>query len=508
MGTEPPSAAVQQENESTQEHDPSSTSPKLTPGTFVQIVNLKDHVWMEGRTGRLVEEKWGGKWLVDLDNEDGKRSQFRKRWLVPGNNVQIAVARPVQYYQSASPPEIKYNVVGSWDNWSLKATDALKWDPAACCVYRQIDVGDAGVESFQILVGCDWHQCIHPNRVQELDWQRVEEASFRQASEVSALPSACASKSAGMKLNFVGPDRDSHGKNWQLGQGHEQGARYELRMTLWEDETVASMEIELKVKPENKRTYASIDPNIGLYLVGSWNEWKPAAAKRMLWDAEQHCLKGEIPLSTDGLEKFQILIDRNWNWCLHPEKRTAPFPAEGCALKAPDARGHTKDWYLGYDGVKGAFYEVKVRCFLDGTAAHVDVSGPTLPATMRCFMQEPPSAEYHLIGDFVDWKMDSAIEMTWDPVEKRLKGEIVITRQFRQLQEFQIIMNRSWQMCIHPDKRDVSIDERFKLCGPDQVGNGRNWLIGFEGDTIGAKWEVQLRLYADGKPASVRAVRV
>eukprot|EP00971_Amphidinium_carterae_P134710 2669620-Amphidinium_carterae.1 len=355
MGTEPPSAAVQQENESTQEHDPSSTSPKLTPGTFVQIVNLKDHVWMEGRTGRLVEEKWGGKWLVDLDNEDGKRSQFRKRWLVPGNNVQIAVARPVQYYQSASPPEIKYNVVGSWDNWSLKATDALKWDPAACCVYRQIDVGDAGVESFQILVGCDWHQCIHPNRVQELDWQRVEEASFRQArsydtllpppplrqttevlqntfdarpgnekaSEVSALPSACASKSAGMKLNFVGPDRDSHGKNWQLGQGHEQGARYELRMTLWEDETVASMEIELKViniqqqailevKPENKRTYASIDPNIGLYLVGSWNEWKPAAAKRMLWDAEQHCLKGEIPLSTDGLEKFQILIDRNW----------------------------------------------------------------------------------------------------------------------------------------------------------------------------------------------------
>lgn len=77
-------------------------------------------------------------------------------------------------------------VVGSWDDWTFG--EVMAFDEQQRCYFLEMQVGEAGHESFQILCEGDWDMCLHPDK----------EARGNQ------------------KHKLCGPDADGHGKNWTI----------------------------------------------------------------------------------------------------------------------------------------------------------------------------------------------------------------------------------------------------------------------------------------------------
>uniref|UniRef100_A0A7S2FX52 Uncharacterized protein n=1 Tax=Alexandrium andersonii TaxID=327968 RepID=A0A7S2FX52_9DINO len=106
-------------------------------------------------------------------------------------------------------------VVGSWDDWTYG--EVMAFDEQQRCYCLEMQVGEEGQESFQILCEGDWDMCLHPDR-----------------EDASALAS-----------RLCGPDADGHGKNWTIREKETvPGMVYRILLKVDENDVALKVEWE------------------------------------------------------------------------------------------------------------------------------------------------------------------------------------------------------------------------------------------------------------------------
>merc|ERR1712048_791674 len=126
--------------------------------------------------------------------------------------------------------------------------------------------------------------------------------------------------------------------------------------TLLQRQAVTSNWLD-KSAPVRLPKYSSIK------IVGTWNDWKEPC--EMAWKAFRQCYCFKFQTSSQGWESFQILLDGNWQKCLHPDKCDAR-PDSDHRLCGPDNQGHRKNWTIDA-GASGVWYEARLHLSDDGS---------------------------------------------------------------------------------------------------------------------------------------------
>lgn len=185
-------------------------SSNFYPGSRVVLGNLKSVPELNGVYGTIIEQK-GDRWQVKLDNNQGEKL-LKANNLQPVNGSDPSVAAAGYPQHAAEPPKAaqqksaaagtRHCIIASWRGWQ---PDDMRWDASRSCYTYEVELGQAGVESFQIWVNGDTNACIHPD---------------------------CRDGSPHSPHKICGPDGRGHGLNWTIGryQGDQAapGARYEI----------------------------------------------------------------------------------------------------------------------------------------------------------------------------------------------------------------------------------------------------------------------------------------
>lgn len=85
-------------------------------------------------------------------------------------------------------------------------------------------------------------------------------------------------------------------------------------------------------------------PDFKLYIVGTWNNWKPE--EMIWWQKMAFATSGNVVLGDKGTESFQLLLDGEWHHAIYPHVEDAN-PWEDHTVLGPDGRGEGKNWTIG-----------------------------------------------------------------------------------------------------------------------------------------------------------------
>mmetsp|Transcript_91160 Transcript_91160/g.256990 ORF Transcript_91160/g.256990 Transcript_91160/m.256990 type:complete len:417 (+) Transcript_91160:466-1716(+) len=181
-------------------------------GSRVVVRGLADKPQLDGVTGTLIEKKWKGNWIVDLDDEEGKKRRLRRRWLINDANLEVSDKPEMKKYSAENGrPKQQYYIVGTWNDFVPRR---MTWDHDRRCWTFEARVGSNGFECFQIWLDRDKKKAVHPDT----------------ANAGNYVP-----------WELCGPDAHGDNKNWSFGDGSE-NVRFEVRLFLWEDESPQAVE--------------------------------------------------------------------------------------------------------------------------------------------------------------------------------------------------------------------------------------------------------------------------
>lgn len=476
---------------------------QLCAGDRVVIQGMVEKEKLNGTSGVLVAMT-GDRWQVRLDGKG--------RWLLKTVHL-VKVDVPTVDLRKHS-----ISIVGTFDNW--KEVHEMKWDTDCKCYYYEIKLGSDKEESFQILLDKNWKQCLHPDK--------------NDANPYSAY-------------NLLGPDDSGHSKNWTIGKHASDkaavGARYRISLTLLEDgnprkvnwSRIADEAAQAEVPPATTPTANSVAAQAEapaatdgsaeadgraqlprykkVCITGEFNDWQTSAM--MQWDESRRTYHHKVKLGYSKQESFQLLVDGDWLKCIHPDENDGNFRT-GSFLCGPDDDGHEKNWTIGLHphdkAARGAEYQVRLVLKDDGSPDVVDWArldksgvpdpGPAPPAPVKL----PQHKKMSICGSWNDWK---AQDMKWDADRRcyHLAMDIGIER----LESFQLWLDGDSKRCLHPSCEDGSPFTENRICGPDNLGHGKNWSIGLhflERADHGVRFEVRLFLTDDGAARLVDWVRI
>jgi len=244
-------------------------------------------------------------------------------------------------------------------------------------------------------------------------------------------------------------------------------------------------------------------------IAGTWNGWRPQA---MSWDAEHRCYHFGVTLGDAGQESFQIWAGGSPGACLHPDEDGAcPYFDYGlCGL---DASGEGRNWAIGKhpldQGARGASYRVRLFLTENGSADRVDwvregTAAASLqrpgPAVAPLFKHAPLGLPQHssvtIVGSWDGW---AARGMGWSAFHQCYFHRLKVGGEGRE--SFQVLLDGRWDKCLHPDRADACSGTDHRLCGPDDRGHEKNWVI--TADAAGAWYEVRLFLSSNGSAERV-----
>jgi len=280
-----------------------------------------DHPSITALTQHLVEES---KAVPPADVRQRKPKQPRQRRpkarALPGRGPQGPVQQgPSKRQQLLARARLSLDlrveqpcIAGTWEDW---AVHEMTWNPRNKCYQYNVELGSNGWESFQILSKGDWRRCVYPDTP-------------------DGGPHA--------DSTLCGPDDEGHGKNFTIGRHASdrgaEGDRYEVKLFLQADNSPGRVDWVRTLRgtevPESNTTP---------YIVGTWSGW---AADAMDWNGDGQCYEYEVEVGSAGWESFQILMNREWSRCLHPDRRDG-CPHHPHALQGPDDGGHGKNWTIG-----------------------------------------------------------------------------------------------------------------------------------------------------------------
>jgi len=108
-----------------------------------------------------------------------------------------------------------------------------------------------------------------------------------------------------------------------------------------------------------KKAHAMVAPK-NYSIVGTWDDWEPT---EMSWNAEAECFEHRVIMGDSGSESFKVLLDGDWDKCVHPDRKDAS-PHMAHDVLGPDDGGLDEEWTIGLDekddSAEGAVYKVRM----------------------------------------------------------------------------------------------------------------------------------------------------
>eukprot|EP00930_Biecheleria_cincta_P034635 TRINITY_DN23908_c0_g1_i1.p1 TRINITY_DN23908_c0_g1~~TRINITY_DN23908_c0_g1_i1.p1 ORF type:complete len:1914 (+),score=347.51 TRINITY_DN23908_c0_g1_i1:40-5781(+) len=268
------------------------------------------------------------------------------------------------------------------------------------------------------------------------------------------------------------------------------------------------------------------EPVRGYYVAGSWSSW---AKPEMMEEESADCFALTVRLGRGRCEEFQIWLDADAEKALHPGAiqsagGTEVFgPSADCPqhtwricspIQAQEHRSGAEDDVLKHSSyaddiaeaalaesseqkpeqdhsvslqssptAKEALNEYRIRLHVAGKWRLVDwqqvVDGKEMPPCWDGVDTLPPlfpvstrpqSLSYHIMGSWSCWTLE---EMECDGSGTNF-SEIQLESGY---EEFQIALDGDWDRVLYPGCSRAGIRDANPVHGPDDSGQGRNWLI-------------------------------
>jgi len=221
------------------------------------------------------------------------------------------------------------------------------------------------------------------------------------------------------------------------------------------------------------------------YLSGSWACWDLVELEKDPGSAGTYSL--DVMLTPLKLE-FQIIRNEDWMQRVYPDVDDGL--GDAFTRVAPvNELGRGKNW--GIDGDDGDIFRITLqrnpRDLSDITVFWDKIDHKPVVV--------PPS-RYFLVGSPNGWGADGKFhEFVWKEAAQGYLCSVTLTAK---ITEFQILVNKDWDKCIHPDKRECSQIQAHEVKGPDGDNHDLNWHIGKSaadkariGDTFLVKLELE-----------------
>jgi len=363
--------------------------------------------------------------------------------------------------------EHNYQIVGSWSGWEA---------------VEDMDIQEGGSYMFTVTLGVNRWEKFY--LIQDNDPQRKIYPAYTDSSR---------------DCPCVGPHKGGKGLFWLLDgrEGISQhpedygnpGDKYVVTFS-WATGKLKDLTWE---RAEEAHSNA-VDKG-AYYIMGSWTCWEFAELRPM--DGREGCYGMEVQMTSLRLI-FQIVRNKDLHQRIYPEVHPAGTGGKsGSFVLGPDGDGRGAHWEI--DGEPGdVFTIVFCRTWLDDFE------------TMRLKWHKTghrevvePEPRYFLVGSPTNWDADGDfIELARQPSGTAFVCEVTITRL---PEEFQLLENKLWSRCIHPDKQECLQNQKHTVVKNDQ-GHGLNWNIGKTsadkaqiGDTfivrldVGEQWRVSWR---------------
>mmetsp|Transcript_74530 Transcript_74530/g.210562 ORF Transcript_74530/g.210562 Transcript_74530/m.210562 type:complete len:621 (+) Transcript_74530:2-1864(+) len=344
---------------------------------------------------------------------------------------------------------------GTWSAWST--LEEMEQAPDGS-YYGEITLGETCMEQFHIVLRSDPTRAIRPV---------VPKASPRARIE--------------------GPDRGGHGRNWLIDgrrPGLPAGTTYAVRFA-WEDQKWITWE----PIPDQPTEPACWEPERypHVYAIeASFTNWGPR-------DMTKHPDEPDLWELTATLgnksEEFRFVRDRDPSQMIYPPVVVAS--SSDVPVVGPDEGGAGKAFAVY--GTKGERIHISLRV-KDGD---ITVSASTQSKGEVTWQSLPGRTKdtFNITGSHNGWSID--------PLEAVPNATDVYACQFlvgpTGSEEFQIVVNQSWNMRMHPDV-PFGLPGVASVCGPDSNGSNLSWQVsGAYGETV----EVALDLGAEDQARMV-----
>jgi len=207
-----------------------------------------------------------------------------------------------------------------------------------------------------------------------------------------------------------------------------------------------------------------------VYVCGSWDAfWGMHEMERV--GLGEYRIK--VVLGETGSEHFRIVVNQDVTQCIHPGQALAGMrsPAQG-----PDKTGREASWLIngnhGDDGGAGAVYEIRLVWTFNWEQGECRTVTWTPVSDSAGKAAKSSQHNYSIMGTWTAWHMQDIVpskeeEGLWTTsVRLGLGGQ----------EEFQLARDRDWCQVLHPATSRAK-DPLVPLCGPDNQGHGRNWLL-------------------------------
>merc|ERR1719161_87208 len=212
------------------------------------------------------------------------------------------------------------------------------------------------------------------------------------------------------------------------------------------------------------------------YIAGSWScfnfqEMQPDPRKDGLYSTEVHM--------TSLGASFQIVRDEDWDQAMYPEVPEDEKGTIGSKVLGPDDGYGGKLWVI--EGEVGDLFQVD---FFRNPQHYEDMKVQWQKIGKK--EVDEPEPRYFYAGDSNRWGLrDEDPPGYFTEMKKSATEAGVYTVEIEcehDTEEFQIVQNKLWTKCIHPDSKETTKDSKHEVMGPDDQGQDLNWIIGKSGD--------------------------
>jgi len=214
-------------------------------------------------------------------------------------------------------------------------------------------------------------------------------------------------------------------------------------------------------KMEGKRVEYEDDGHY--YISGSWTCWDLVELEK---DPQNNgCYSLDVMLTPMRLE-FQIIRNQDWLQRIYPDIDEG-LGSNFTRIAPINDLGRGKNW--GIEGDDGDVFRITL---LRNPADLSDITVSWDKIDHRPV--EVPPKRYFLVGSPNGWGAEGNFhEMRSKEAAYTCAVQVTVIPT-----EFQILENKDWDKCIHPDKKECSQIQAHEVKGPDSDNHDLNWHIG------------------------------
>lgn len=355
-----------------------------------------------------------------------------------------------------------YQIIGTWTQ-RKKAEEMIegKDDEGTQTWSYTVTVGENCWEQFHLIQDNDWKKRIYP----------AAPKSWKGMPCVGPTPWG-----EGHHWMLDGRDRRTvpecdkcrPGDKFKVTFKWPKGHVKDLAWDKVEDETTAAGDSPAPSLPQTPR-----DIRGKYYIAGSWScfgfqEMTPDSRRDGLYSIQ-------VQMTSLGLS-FQIVRDEDWSQVVYPEVPEDDKGTVDSRVRQDEDAKHSggRNWVIE-GGELGDIYQVD---FFRNPLDYEDMKVQW--AKVSHSEVKEPAPRYFYAGSSNGWGLRD-MDGHFTELQKSEKEDGVYTVEVEckhDNEEFQIVVNKVWQKCIHPDTKETNSQTKHEVKGPDDQGQDLNWIIG------------------------------